>query len=217
MNQRPLSSGEPALRLWLARVLALCGLLAAGRLVVHLASHWVAVRGAQAWVMAHPTLSWSARVWALPMLAYGVLGAWLLITQRSLWKQAPYLVGSGVVAVLYAALHVKQLYDVQPGPSASTRAVYETLWVHAGQWPWLVAHVLGICAVSLHVSLGLPKALSVLTKAREGAARLLGVVCGLALLAFQVQLLSYFAIGQPLISIASQQSVESAHDDSSGF
>ena len=202
MFNGPSDSGATGTSRVLDRFLAAAGVLAAGRLVYHMVDHFSALYGVQHWLDAHRSLSMSQRGWAAPFVIYGLLGAVRVVTTPSLWKTAGYFVGSGVVAVAYGLVHVVQLYAVSQGPGSSTRAVYEILWVHAGQWPWLLTHVLGLCAVSLHVAIGVPRATSVLLGYRGEAARFVGVAVGIALLLFQVQLLSYFALGRPVVSMS---------------
>ena len=146
--------------------------------------------------------------WALPCAVYAIAGAWLLATRPALWRTSYYLAGSGAACVAYAGLHIVQFLVVQSGAATSTRAIYEIMWEHAGEWRWVPIHVLGICAISLHAALGIPKAAAVLIRWRSDAARHLGVVVGIALLLAQVQLLSNFALGRPLVSVSSESDVK---------
>lgn len=183
----------------LHRVLALLGALAFLGLALHVVAEWPAVDGVEPWLRARLHRGPLERFFYWPMVAYGGALLVLLLRRPGQLRQAPTLWGSGLLALSYAVLHGARLHGLAAGPHSSPRAIYDALFLHASEFPNLLFHVFGVCAVVVHVGMGAHVSLRSFLGLPRPMAGLLATSLAVATLAALVQLLSHFVLGEMLL------------------
>lgn len=202
-----MSDGKPEDRLqrmvgrWLSWALGLSTLVA---LLHHLSVQWAALEGPTAWSLrqlevgaARPVLLWL-------LVVYGLAAAWRGLRCPACIWQSPRLWGTGSCAVLGGVVHGVYLRSLTVGAHAWSRDAYEWLWVHMGQGGWLLLHLVGCGAVVLHVGLLAACAQRMLGLHAVQFTWFIWLACGMLFVCL-VQLLSWFALGEPLLVLKAVQ------------
>lgn len=176
--------------------------------VFHLWQQWPALLGRDAWLdrARHAALPTALKLLLLAaVLGHVLLGALRLRAGAHPADDSPtagmrrvQLFFGGLV-LAFLAVHVP-FVQWTPGPASTITDVYARLTDQLGRPGMLAAHIVGITAVCSHLGLGLGRAAVSFGLVRD--TRLSSYVAGFlaaALLLGWLQVLGWFAIGEPLL------------------
>lgn len=183
----------------------------------HLWQLWPALAGRELWVDRARSSQLSTTVLVLLALAAGMhaaLGVLRFSAPRRAGSEVVqpsiqlrgFQLFTGVLLMGFVVYHVWQLWpdlSREPGPHATVRSAYDTLWTTLGLPLPLTIYVVGTTALAFHVGTALARLCDRLRPGAPPAAlRYLAGLCGLLLWLGYLQLVARFAIGEGLIPTA---------------
>lgn len=181
--------------------------------LLHLYVQSSARSGREPWIDAavhHPLAGWPLWLLLAAFAAHAFLGALRFARERRGPRDArgpaalaAIQAATGLLALLFIFYHALSLGMFQSGPQHGVHAAYARLWATLGRPGVLGAYLVGTAAVCLHLAHGWSRAAVVWGLARTERAvllwRLFAGAVGFGLFFLFVQLLSHFAVGQPLV------------------